>query len=393
MELTNDQYTGLGTLLNWYDRYDHQFIEISGIVGTGSWDLIQEFIELSPLDPKEVMYLTHDQKHMLELAYRKYHAYYLPRIIYNYRCFTDHDTIPVINYRSKVAVSTWKKETRSKVDPLYKLIVVFDSTLLSLQTIMDIGTFGLPVILVRDPMLLPAPDSYLFTREPNITLRETSDKHMGDPIVHFAKKVLHGERPEYGSYDNVSVIPKKQLNPHNFRSSDMIVTISEELRSQVNQTYREKIRKLRGTINVAGERIIVTEPLYRQQLRNSDNKKVRLYVTRGMVGTLSRVNKHAPGTRYVTVDMKPDGYHESFTALPLDRYYLNGITADSRQLVPEEPLICQYAYALSSPLSRTSHWDKVTVILEDDTTDDQEINRRLAYTALTRANRSMTIIL
>ena len=34
MMLTNDQYEGLSKLEKWYHKYSHQFIEISGVIGT-----------------------------------------------------------------------------------------------------------------------------------------------------------------------------------------------------------------------------------------------------------------------------------------------------------------------------------------------------------------------
>ena len=60
--LTNDQYEALSILQKWYRKYQHQFIDIAGVIGTGTWDLVQKFIDLEDLDMREVMYLSYDQK-------------------------------------------------------------------------------------------------------------------------------------------------------------------------------------------------------------------------------------------------------------------------------------------------------------------------------------------
>ena len=72
MMLTNDQYEGLSKLEKWYHKYSHQFIEISGVIGTGAWDLIQKFISNEEFDMREVMYLSYNQKQVLELAHAEH---------------------------------------------------------------------------------------------------------------------------------------------------------------------------------------------------------------------------------------------------------------------------------------------------------------------------------
>ncbi|MCM1439499.1 MAG: hypothetical protein NC131_09925, partial [Roseburia sp.] len=96
---TNDQYAALAALDKWYRRYNHQFIEIAGVVGTGIWNVIQEFVE-DLLDPREVMYLSYDQHQVLDLASKGYHSYYINGIIYKYDRVVDFSTMPVVNPRS-----------------------------------------------------------------------------------------------------------------------------------------------------------------------------------------------------------------------------------------------------------------------------------------------------
>lgn len=393
MELTNDQYYGLSILEKWYRKYQHQFIDVAGVIGTGTWDLVQAFIMNEQFDPREVMYLSYNQKQVLELAAKRYHAYYINGIIYNYIRIVDFESLPIINPNSSIMEYQWKKELKKKIDKKYKIIIVLDSVLMNDQTLKDLASFGLPIILIRDPALIPAPDSYTFLRDPNIMLRELHPNYAHSPINYFAHKILKGERINPGSFDTVSVIPKKQMNLYNIKSADMVISMSNEVRGKINSIYREKILKQKTNVNVLNERVIVTENMYAHRIVNQDEKKIKLYLTKGLVGYLSKINRHASSTKYVSVEFRPSFYHEAFDDLSLDRHYLNNVTTNSRQIIPDEIFRVEYAYALTSSLARLSHWDKVTLIADHPEEDDSELQRRLLYTGITRAKRLLTILI
>lgn len=392
MNITMDQYIGLSKLERWYRQYSHQIIDISGSLGTGVWQIVQKFIDNFGFDPREIMYLSYDQKQVLELASKQYHAYYINGIIYKYTRIVDFNTLPVVNPNAKLLEYQWKKSVRKKIDERYKLIVVFDSSLMSIETINNLSSFGLPIILIRDRYLIPSPDSHIYTREPNIELNELNPDLLRNPIVYFANKVLRGEKITLGNYDTVSVVPRRQLNLYNLKSSEMIITISDELSDDMNKVYREKVMKLKNTINVVGERVIVMDNMYAHRLVNEDEKNIKIYLPKGTVGYISKCNKHAESTRYVPIELKTEFYYEAFTDLTMDRNYLNGITTPLRQIIPDEIIKLKYAYSLPVTMTRTNHWDKVTLIVDQDPLGDYDLQRRLLYTAISRVRKSMTMI-
>ena len=391
MQFTDDQYYALSKLEKWYRKYTHQIIEISGIVGTGVFDVVKEFIDKMEFDPREIMYLSYDQKQVLELASRRYHAYYLPSIIYKYTREVNFDTLPVVNPISNSIEYKWKKDVRKKIDERYRLMVMFDSSLLNRTTVEDLCSFGVPIILMRDPILLPSPDTYTYLRDPNIEIRELNPQLLRNPVTYFANKALRGEKLEFGSYDTVSIVPKKQLNLYNLKSSDMVLTLSDDMMKTMNSVYREKVMKLKTTTNVVGERIIVMNNMYAHKLVNEDEKKIKVFLTKGLVGYISKCNKHALSTKYIPIDFKTEFYHEAFTELYIDRHYLNGMNIPSRQQIPDEIMFVQYAYALSASMARLDHWDKVTLIT--DPNEDDDLKRRLMYNAITRCTNSLTLVL
>jgi hypothetical protein len=242
-------------------------------------------------------------------------------------------------------------------------------------------------------MLLPAPDSYVFLYDSNIVLKEPHPNYMYNPIIHFAHKVIAGDNFVPGSYDNVTIVQRKQMNLYNLKSSDMNITMSDNLRHEINKVYRDKIMKRKDTINVLNERIIVTSNMYGHKLVNQDEKKIKIYLRKGLVGNITKINHHAEITKYVPIEFKPEFYFEPFDDLVLDRYHLNGINYNSRQIIPDECMQAEYAYALTPSLARLSHWDKVTMILDPNIEMDETLERCMIYTAITRAKRSLTIVI
>lgn len=390
MKYTEDQYYACAALERWYRNFNHQIIDIAGIEGTGVCECVKLFLDKMEFDPREIAYLSFDQKQVLEMAAKRYHCYFVNGIIYKYTRVVDFNTIPVVNQHATEIEFEWKKSVRKHIDPRYKIIVVFDSVLMNRSMLADLASFGLPIILMRDPMAIPSPDSYIFTREPNILLSQLNPEILRSPIVYTALKMLRGERLAMGNYDSVSVLPKKQMNLYNMKSNDMILTMTDEVANEFNRTYREKINNLKSTINCVGERVIVMNNLYDHRLVNKDEKRIKVYLSRGTIGFITKCIKHAEGTKYVPIELRPDGYFESFEDLNMDRHYLNDIDAPSRQEVPEDIIQLKYAYALPIMLARVSHWDKVMLVADDA---DESFRCRMLYSAALKANESLTVFI
>lgn len=391
--LTTDQYHALNQLERWYQKNTHQFIDLCGSIYTGTWDIIQLFLDHAGIDKREVMYLSYDQKQVLELASKLYHAYYINGKIYKYIRKVDFDTIPILNQNSKQLEFQWFKEVRKKIDHRYRIMIVLDSVLLSEKTLWDIAFYGLPIILIRDPYLIPASDSYIYSRDPNIMLREPSPYLIRNPIYFMAQSVVEGRNLVPGTYTSANIIKRKDLNLYNIKSSSMNLVMNEETRNTITELYRSRVLKINPAFNVANERVYLASNHYREVIVNEVEKNVKLYMMQGLTGTLTKVNRHAAITRYVGCEFQADCYDKPFTDLYMDRNYLNGVETPSRQLIPEEVVKFEYAYALTPQKARINHWEDVLVILEHGNEYDEELEPLMYYTAITRASRSLTLVI
>lgn len=393
MLLTNDQYYALAKLDRWYNKYNHQVIEISGLIGTGVNEIVNKFIEDAGFDRREVLYLSYDQKQVVEMGANRLHTYFIDRFIYKYTRVVDFDTISLLNPSSTQIEYIWEQSLRKKINPFYKIMIVFDSVLLSEKVLNDLCTFGLPIILIRDPMLTPIPNSYTFTRDPNIELKELHPDLMKNPLTHFAHKLINGDKLIPGNYDKVSIIERKQMNLYNLQYTDMIITMTENMRKEVNRIYRHKILKLELNINIPGEKLIVARNNYNEILVNEDENNIRVYLHKGLVGRISRCYKHREVTKYLNMDFQPDFYHKAFEELMMDRHYLNNIHYNSKQEIPDIIDYFEYAYALTPISARLNHWNSIIMTTEFNDLGDENLQKRLLYTAITRARKSCLVII
>ena len=173
----------------------------------------------------------------------------------------------------------------------------------------------------------------------------------------------------------------------------MNIALTNNLRNNINMIYREKILKRKDMINIVNERVVVTSDMYKHKLVNQDEKKIKIYLRKGLVGFITKINQHAAITKFVPIEFRPEFYFESFDDIILDRYHLNGILNTSRQMIPDEYIKMEYAYALTPSLARLSHWDKVTLITDPTDDIDYELRKKLIYTGITRARQSLTIVI
>lgn len=393
MSFTNDQYNAFNKMNKWYDKYSQQFFEISGTIETGIWECIQSFLDYNDIDQRNVMYLSFDQKQTLELALKGYHSYYIYPAIYKFQREVNFDTIPILNYHSQKSEIKWKKKIRNKLPREYQLIVIFDSILMNKELVRDVSSFGIPVLLIRDNLLFPSADSLIYFKEPNVTLYSPTEKMNSNPIFYFANRIKNKQKLTYGSFNGVNIIPKKQMSMYNLKSADMILTLTDELRNEINKQYREKILNNNDSRLSVNERIICKNTLWSAKLVNKDNSKVKVYLTNGLIGTLSRVPRHALTTKFINVDIKPEFYHDSFEEIDINRFYPNNINIQSRQLEPDEYINIEYAYALPISIGRYTHFDNVTFIIEDNSLFDDTLYQMALYSGISRARKNLTIVI
>jgi len=390
--ITNDQYIAFNKLTKWYEKYNHQVIELSGTIDTGINEIIKEFIKYQEFVPQEILYLSKNQRQVLDIASQGNHCYFFDGFVYKYERIVDLDTMPVLSPKFKQVNYVYRKRIKKHSDMQYKIIIVFDSSLLTMNDIECLCTYDIPIILIKDPYLIPIQNSYIKSHIPNIELNESNNELLKNPIIYFTHQILNDKKLIIGNYNQLSITSKKDLNVYNLKASNMIITLSNQLRDLINKVYREKILKVNSTKNIINEKLILTNSLYNYKLSDKNEKHIKFYLHKGLVGNITRCSNHGVNTKYINIDLRPDFYHTSFEDIYIDRFYLNNINSVvSKQEIPDYILNTEYAYALTPILARYLYWDNITLINDDIV--DNTFRKILLYTAMTRCKKLLNIII
>lgn len=384
--MTNDQYYALNKLIKWYEKYNHQVIHISGSIGTGLDEVINDFLTYEDFKKYEILYLSNDQTEVLSLAAKQNHAYCLNEFMYDWYKDVDLSSLAVINPKANKVSYVWKKRRNKHINKAYRIIIIPSASIVSLDELNDLCKYHLPIILISDKNEFMESDSCVRLHEPNILLRDVTDSKQKDPITYFANRILNDEVLPYGNFKTISILPKKESNKFNFKFSDII--LCESNKDDLNALYRERILKHKTIITYTNEKLYLTEDTH-QFVQNESENKIKVYLNKGMVGNVIKINKHTPFTRYVNMIFKPDFYDDTFELI-LDRSLFYDVNKSTRQLNPFESFKFNYGYALNIEDALRSHWNDITIY--DDIFEDYNYHKKFLYTAIRRSTNSIVLL-
>jgi exodeoxyribonuclease-5 len=274
-----------------------------------------------------------------------------------------------------------------------KLIVVDEAAMVEEKMALDLLSFGVPIIALGDlNQLPPVFGKPFFLKEPDVILRQIMRQAEGNPIVWLSQQVLAGKSLRTGVYGNSSVISKSDMNEDMtyfyFRKADIIITGTNRLRYNINQYCREDIKGIKKLeYPHVGEKVICRKNNWSQSI--GDN----IYLTNGLTGFVDNIYKDSYNTRTMRMDFRPDFTKKVFKNIEFDYNYMYAIPGKQEPETPFGYLYdkMEYAYAITCHSSQGSEFPNV-VYLHEDFMSNAEDNKRLMYTAITRASESLVFI-
>lgn len=388
MELNHDQLMASLDMENWWYQSNDQVFEISGAAGTGKTTLVRYLIERIGLSMDEVLFVAYMGKAATCMQRNGLPAKTMHSAMYKYTkvIARDKETGKIIydahGYPKLELAFQLKESIGSKI----KLVVLDEGSTVSTEMAEDLLSFGLPVIVLGDLNQLPPVfgKSY-FLQHPNVILRQIMRQAENSPIVYLSQKVLNNERLTPGVYGDSAVVYKDDLNESNYRKADIVLTYTNKLRSAVNEMYREKIKKVkRLDIPNVGEQIICRRNNYAEQIGG-------IFLTNGTTGYIDHVDISTLKHGQLNIDFRPDYSAIPYKDLKVDFNYLMG-KEDASAVNKFDYSInkFEFGYAITTHLSQGSQWDDV-LILAERTSFSPDIQKRLIYTAITRAAKSVVI--
>ena len=268
------------------------------------------------------------------------------------------------------------------------LIVLDEVSMVNKEIAQDLRSFSVKTLIVGDPGQLPpiSGEGAFTSREPDIFLREIHRQALNSPILEMATLAREGKPLPVGfDRDGVRVLHlTKDTQPLIYRPETQPLCGL----NRVRWCYVQRIRKLRGfggELPQVGERLTCCRNDRDEGLFN------------GGLGTLTAIsptNEKKPGA--ITLDVAMDDLAVPSAGLVVDPYlfrqhFTNGLAEKLPTRKGEPwPHLFDHAAVLTVHKSQGSSWDDVTVV--DDSHAFRESRFNHLYTALTRAERSLTVL-
>ena len=394
VELNNEQIYALYDLEHWWHSADSkQTFEITGPGGSGKSFIVSALIERLGLKNENVLYMTYMGKAAMVLARHGLPAKTIHATIYDYveRPVRDEDGKFVRYSNGKVKLKG-SFELKDHISKKIKLLVIDECSMVPEKMAEDILSFGIPIIVLGDLNQLPPVfgDSY-FLKKPDVVLTKIMRQAEGDPIIWLSQEVLAGRDLKYGVYGNSSVIRKSDLTDFHFRTADMIGTGTNRLRYNINNYCRETIKGIRNLeYPHIGEKVICRKNNWGRQIDDG------IFMVNGMTGFVDNIYRDSYNGKTMKMDFRPDFTKKIFKNIEFDYKHMYSIPGNEENEVQNKFSYLydkfEYSYANTIYALQGSEFP-FFLYLHEDYMRDKEDRKRLMYTAISRARKSVTVVL
>lgn len=252
------------------------------------------------------------------------------------------------------------------------LLVVDECSMVDEEMAMDILSFKTPVLVLGDPAQLPPVrgTGYFTNAKPDVMLTEIHRQAKDNPIIWLATKVRNGEDLQYGDYGASSVITR--ATPELALAASQVLVGRNTTRLSTNKRMRE-LKNLSG-LPLSGEKLVC--------LRNDKDLDL-------LNGTLHETVADAQEVGgYVNLRIRPEEGGES-VLISAHREHFDGDPDTIGYWDRRNAQEFTYGYALTVHKSQGSQWQKVLLI---DEWKMRDTRRQWLYTAITRAQESITVV-
>ena len=390
IELNNDQIHAAYLADDWWYNSTRQLFEISGSAGTGKTTLVRYLIERFNLTTDQVLFIAYTGKAASQLIRNGLPARTIHSACYEYIKRVKKDENGNIMRDSKgKALTEGVFALKEKLPSKIKLIIIDEGTMVNEKTAKDIFSFGLPVIVLGDlNQLPPVFGNTIFFRKPDVVLRQIMRQAEGNPIIYLSQQIIAGKKLQHGVYGNSAVIYKSELNDFQLKHADIILTPTNKLRHQVNNMFREDFNQFkRLDMPYVGEKIICK--------RNNWDFKIEgeIYLTNGICGTIEYVDRSSFNGKSIKIDFKPEFSKRAFKNIKANyNRLMNNALYESMTVYDRLGLDeFEFAYAQTPHSAQGSQW-KGVVYLNQRLFNNEEDQRKLDYTAVTRAQDYIIIV-
>lgn len=382
VELTDEQKELVQRLIRWYRTGDRQTFSYTGAAGTGKTTVVRYFIEEMGIERYTTCAFV--GKAVTVLAKQGLPATTIHSMIYRVifiDAIDEKTGLPIMVKGKPKKILKFELKQRIEGDP--QLLIVDEATMVNDQLCADILSFGIPTIFLGDMNQLPPVfgiSSVMLS--PDFALHKIMRQAENDPIVFLSQAILKNQPLYYGEYGKTKVVRNFQLGK-NYKDFDVILSPVNRTRDAINDHIRHNIRGFKGIDPVIGDKLICRQNDWSRSVEGN------IYLTTGMSGFVTDINRSIGSDKYMSIDFQPDISDESFFNLRLDLPYIRSTYDERKEYGISQYEKFEYGYCITVHQSQGSGWDSVCFI--DHYFHDMDYLRKVRYTAITRAKMSLTM--
>lgn len=379
-QLTKGQQFAIKKAIEWYyDPNKKPAFFLCGSAGTGKSTVAKTAVNMMGLSTYQVVMVTYTGKAASVLRSKGNVANTIHSMFY--RVFITPD--------GKTAFAK-----RKSIPNTIKLILVDEVSMVNEHMMDDLRSFGIPLLCLGDPGQLPAmyyPNQGV--ESPDVFLEEVMRQKGDSGILKLATMARKDIPISYGQYVESRVIQMKDLK--DIEKYDVVLCWSNNTRKELNALIRKKLG-YNTVYPIKGEKLVCLKNNYTYEIDCGDDMQISPVNGLGL-NALS--DARFPRTDeedqdYIVMEYAPDFIKDKTFSTPVSKIpfdaYRTGEDYESQLIsVPQFQTVLDYGYALTVHKSQGSSWPNVLVI--DEFKGSKSDYKKWLYTAITRAEKSVTI--
>ncbi len=385
--LSVDQANALKAVGAWYRSKSSEYITLGGYAGTGKTTMIAYL--------RRALRDFDDSANVSFCAYTGKATRVLDERLREHKVLRKGDSVSTIHsliYTTEENDSStprWVRKDKLERD----LIIVDEASMVDKAIWDDLLSFGIPILAVGDHGQLPPVGSpFNLMAEPAIRLERIFRQSEDSPIIDVSTMARQtGVIPigEFGSgvrkLDKATAETGMSVQEmlENWRPNLLVLCGYNATRVQLNRAIRE-MRDYTSPRPQAGDQVVC--------LRNNRTR----HIYNGMIGTVIRATpvQDNEGVAWYDAEIALEGEDFTYFGYILAEQFGSRETVKEFHIAPdgERGDLWDFGYALTVHKAQGSQSEKVLVFEERFTKASDEEWRRWLYTAVTRAEKELTIV-
>lgn len=260
------------------------------------------------------------------------------------------------------------------------VIVVDECSMVDDDLAHDLMSFGRPILVLGDPAQLPPVrgTGYFVNASPDAMLTEIHRQAAENPIIRLATTVREGGSLELGAYGESRVIERGVLSGREVASASQVLVGKNATRKGFNAKLR-RVHGFESEFPEPGDRLVC--------LRN--DKTVEIF--NGGLFKVDEILHRDCDADHIALEVKSDDFAKRpAVSVKVRREFFTGGVEDLDRNDLRGTQQFDYGYALTCHKAQGSQWPDV--IIYDESGAFRDDAARWLYTALTRAQERVTVV-